>query len=114
MGKKQSSPVPAVVPSDKFSISELAGIFGFPVSALVDAINRNRQAVKKPYYSIPDLAARWNCSRATVYNVLRESESKLFNMSRKGRGKGKWNVPAAVVERIEQSRMEPIPESVAG
>jgi predicted DNA-binding protein YlxM (UPF0122 family) len=110
---KKNASVPVVVPSDKLSIAELADIFGFPVSALIEAINRNRRSVNKPFYSIPDLAARWNCSRATVYNVLRESESKLFNMSRKGRGKGKWNVPAAVVERIEQSRMEPIPESVA-
>lgn len=110
MSKKSCAPV---APPDALSIAELADIFGFPVSALVDAINRNRQAIKKPYYSIPDLAARWNCSRATVYNILRESESKLFSMSRKGRGKGKWNVPAAVVERIEQTRMEPMPESAA-
>jgi len=106
-----SKNVQASVPSDKLSIAELADIFSFPVSALVEAVNRNRQAIKKPFYSLPDLAARWNCSRATVYNILRESESKLFNMSRKGRGKGKWNVPAAVVERIEQSRMEVLPEA---
>lgn len=100
-----------VVPSDKLSIAELADIFGFPVPALVEAINRNRQAIKKPLYSIPELAKRWNCSRATVYNILRESESKLLNLSRQDRGKGKWNVPAAVVERIEQSRMEALPEA---
>jgi predicted DNA-binding protein YlxM (UPF0122 family) len=100
----------AVGPLDKLSITELANILGFPVSALVEAVNRNRQAVKKPFYSIPELAQRWNCSRASVYNILRESESKLLNLSRKDRNKGKWNVPAAIVERIEQSRMEILPE----
>ena len=110
MGKKQG---PAVVPSDKLSSAELADIFGFPVPALVEAINRNQRAVKKPFYSIPDLAKRWNCSRATVYNVLRESELKALNVAQKSAKKGKWNVPASVVEHIEQSRMEVIPESVA-
>ena len=62
-------------------------------------------------YSIPELAKRWNCSRATVYNILRESESRLLNLSRKDRGKGKWNVPASIVEGIEQSRMEVLPEA---
>lgn len=99
--------------TDCVSISELADVFGLPASALVSAVERNRQALKKPFYSIPDLAKRWNCSRATVYNVLRESELKALNVAQKNTKKGKWNVPAAVVERIEQSRMEPMPESVA-
>ncbi len=110
---KKNALAPAVVPSDNLSIAELADIFGFPVSALVEAINRNRQAVKKPFYSIPELAKRWNCSRATVYNVLRESELKALNVAQKSAKKGKWNVPASVVEHIEQSRMEAIPESAA-
>jgi predicted DNA-binding protein YlxM (UPF0122 family) len=90
----------------------LADALGLPTSALVSAIERNRQAFKKPFYSIPDLAKRWNCSRATVYNILRESEFKLLNLSRKDKKKGKWNVPASVVERLEQKRMEHMePES---
>jgi predicted DNA-binding protein YlxM (UPF0122 family) len=67
------SSVPAVA-SDALSLQELADLFGFPVSALIEAVNRNRQTVNKPFYSIPELAKRWNCSRATVYNILRESE----------------------------------------
>ena len=109
---KKNAPAP-VVPSDKLSIAELADVFGFPVPALVEAINRNRQAVKKPFYSIPELAKRWNCSRATVYNVLRESELKVLTVAQKSAKKGKWNVPASIVEHIEQSRMEAISESVA-
>jgi DNA-binding GntR family transcriptional regulator len=111
--KKHPPAVPAIVPSDKLSISELADIFGFPVAAFVEAINRNRQAVKKPFYSIPELAKRWNCSRATVYNVLRESELKALNVAKRSAKKGKWNVPADVVEHIELSRIEAIPESAA-
>ena len=110
---KKNAPAPAVVSSDKPSVSELADIFGFPVSALVEAINRNQGVVKKPFYSIPELAKRWNCSQATVYNVLRESELKALNVAQKSAKKGKWNVPASVVEDLEQSRMENIPESAA-
>ena len=94
-------------------MAELPEIFGFPLTAIIAAIEKHRAAVTKPYYSIPDLAKRWNCSRATVYNVLRETEFKLLDLSRQGKDRGKWNVPAAVVERIEQSRMERLPESVA-
>jgi len=111
--KQKNASVPAVVPSDKLSIAELADIFGFPVSALIDAINRNRRSFNKPFYSIPDLAARWNCSRATVYNILKESEFKLLDLSRKDKKKGKWNIPASVVEHIEQARMRRLPDSIA-
>jgi hypothetical protein len=98
----------ALKPSDCVPISDLADALNLPPSALIAAVEKNRLAVKKPFYSIPDLAKRWNCSRATVYNTLRGSEFKLLNLSRKGRTKGKWNIPAAVVEHIEQARMERI------
>jgi len=98
--------------SDTLKISEFADLFGFSSSAILEAIQRNRAALKKPFYTIPDLASRWNCSRASVYNTLRESESKLLDMTRSGRSRGKVNVPVAVVDRIEQSRMRAL-ESVA-
>ena len=111
----QQSPVPTVPgrikATDNLTVSEFADLFGFPASAVVAAIERNRAAIKKPFYTIPDLARRWNCSRATVYHILRESEFKLFDMTRKGKRKGHWNVPAAVVEGIEQSRMRALPEN---
>jgi hypothetical protein len=107
--KKNVPAVPAVVSADKLSIAELAEIFGFPIPALVEAINLNRRAIKKPFYSIPELAKRWGCSRATVYNVLREAEFRVLNIGN-GTKKNKWNVPAAVVEHIEKSRMETLPE----
>jgi len=102
--------VPSKV-TDSLSVSEFADLFGFPASAVVAAIEHHRAALKKPFYSIPELARRWNCSRATVYNVLRESEFKLLDLSRKGKNKGHWNVPAAVVEHIERSRMRALPNT---
>ena len=109
MAVRKNAPAPAV-PSDKFSITELAEIFGFPIPALVEAINRNQRAVKKPFYSISELAKRWVCSRANVYNVLSEAELKVLNIaSKKATKRNKWSVPAAVVEHIERSRMEAIP-----
>ena len=104
---------PQVKETDSLSIPEFADALGFSVPALVEALNRNLQAIKKPFYSIPELATRWNCSRATVYNVLRESELKILNVGRKGTSKGKWAVPASVVEHIERSRTQHIPESAA-
>jgi hypothetical protein len=46
--------------------------------------------------------------------VLRESEAKLLNISSKdSEKKGRWSIPASVVERIEQRRMERLPEVAA-
>ena len=106
-------PIHAIKTSDCISISELADVFGLPATALVSAVERNRRVIKKPFYSIPELAKRWNCSRATVYNILRESESKLLNLTRKDKKKGHWNVPASVVERIELARMDSLSEHIA-
>jgi hypothetical protein len=99
--------------TDCVSISELADALSLPAPALISAIERNKRAIKKPFYSIPDLAKRWNCSRASVYNILRESEFKLLNLTREGKKKGHWNVPASVVERIEQSRAESLSDKIA-
>ncbi len=99
--------------TDSLTISEFADLFGLPASAILAAIEKNRSAIRKDFYTIPDLSRRWSCSRATVYNVLRESEFKLLDLSRKGKHKGHWNVPAAVVERIEQSRMHSLPDTIA-
>ena len=97
-------------PTDCVAISELADALNVPPSAVISAIEKNRSSIRKAFYSIPDLAKRWNCSRGTVYNVLRETEFKLLNLSRKGKDKGKWLIPAAVVEHIEKTRMELLPK----
>lgn len=98
----------AITPEDSLTIGEFSSLFGFPAEALMEAIRRNRTSLKKSFYSIPDLAARWDCSRGTVYNILAESEFKVLNLTRKGKDKGKRLVPAAVIEKLEQSRMRPV------
>jgi predicted DNA-binding protein YlxM (UPF0122 family) len=107
MPKTRLKVVPAITSSDKLSVAELATLFGFSVPALVEAINRNRQSLSKPFYSVSDLAARWDCSRATVLNILRESELKLFNASSKCATKrSSWRIPASVVKHLEDQRMK--------
>lgn len=59
------------------------------------------QVVEPKYFSIPELAERWRCSRATVYNVIRGE--KVLDFAAPGR-KGKKLVPAEVVHKIEQRR----------
>ena len=60
-------------------------------------------SMERPYFSIPDLADRWRCSRASVYNRLRGE--KVVDFAAPGR-KGKKLVPAEVVRQIEQRRLK--------
>lgn len=53
-------------------------------------------------YTIPNLAERWHCSRATVYNILR-GEMVIDFSPRPGR-KGHKLVSAEVVRQIESRR----------
>ncbi len=95
-----------LTPQDSLTVSEFAELFGFPPSAIITAIERQRGSLTKRYYSIQDLRDRWRCSRATVYAVLNESEFKVLNLAREGKTKGKKLIPAAVVEKIEKSRIQ--------
>jgi hypothetical protein len=54
------------------------------------------------FYTIADLAARWRCSRASVYNILR-GELVVDFAPRPGR-KGRKLVSAEVVRQIENRR----------
>jgi hypothetical protein len=63
----------------------------------------NRTPTEPPLFSIPDLAARWRCSRATVYNMLRGEEVIDFAPA-PGR-KGHKLVTVEVVRRIEARRV---------
>jgi hypothetical protein len=99
---------------ERFTIAEFADMLGFPVAALNAIIAKNRTAIKKPFYSISQLADRWGCSRAQVYNILREAEYKILNTASKdSERRQSWRIPASVVERIEQTRMERLPEVAA-
>jgi hypothetical protein len=58
--------------------------------------------VEQPFFTIADLASRWRCSRASVYNVLR-GELVVDFAPRPGR-KGRKLVSAEVVRQIENRR----------
>jgi hypothetical protein len=55
------------------------------------------------FFSIPDLAARWRCSRASVYNRLRGE--KILDFAANGR-KGHKLVPLDVVLKIERVNLK--------
>jgi hypothetical protein len=74
-------------------------------------VARQRRSYNKPFYSISELASRWNCSRAKVYEVLRESEFKILDLRTSGTDKGSRRVPASVVEALEKSRMASLEEA---
>jgi hypothetical protein len=56
-----------------------------------------------PYFSIPELALRWRCSRGTVYNVIRGE--KVLDFAAPGH-KGKKLIPRDVVCRIEERHVK--------
>lgn len=65
-------------------------------------IERKNTLAEQPFYTIADLAARWRCSRASVYNFLR-GELVIDFASRPGR-KGRKLVSAEIVRQIENRR----------
>jgi hypothetical protein len=60
------------------------------------------------FYSIPELAARWRCSRGTVYNRLRFARAKVLDFASAGT-KGKKIVPALTVFQIESKHLKVLP-----
>ena len=59
-------------------------------------------ATVQEFFSIPELAVRWRCSRGTVYNLIRGE--KVLDFAAPGH-RGKKLVPAVVVSRIEEASM---------
>lgn len=99
---------------ERFTVAEFADLLGLPVEALKVIITKNRSANKRPFYNISQLAQRWNISRAQVYNILREADFKVLNIASKTtEERQSWRIPASVVEKIEQSRLEHLPEVAA-
>jgi hypothetical protein len=78
-------------------------MMGFSIQLGGNGSNSER-AISKTFYTISALAHGWNCSRATVYSILREAEFKLLSVGEGDSKRGKWNIPAAVVEHIEKVR----------
>lgn len=64
------------------------------------ANNSSDSSPRQAFYSMAELAARWRCSRGTVYNRLRHLGAKVLDFSVNG-GKSKKAVPTFVVMQIE-------------
>ena len=56
---------------------------------------------EQEYFSISELATRWRCSRATVYNRLRAVAAETLDFAPRGK-KGKKVVSAKAVFQIEK------------
>ncbi len=67
-----------------------------------EILRRQSESVEPAFYSFSELARRWRCSRASVYNRLRGET--VLDFARPGR-RGKKLIPAATVERIEQRHL---------
>jgi hypothetical protein len=63
--------------STALTVDEIAVLFGIPVTAARERLAR--RAVHQEYFSIPDLAKRWRCTRVTVYNRLRAHGAKVLD-----------------------------------
>jgi hypothetical protein len=56
----------------------------------------------RPFYSIADLADRWRCSRASVYNRIRGE--RVVDFAASGR-KGHKLVPLEIILKIERTHL---------
>src|SRR5271169_2179239 len=95
-------------PNDSVSIKDVAAVFGFEPSFVAQALDAQKYRPEKTqtYFSIPQLAERWSSSRAHVYDVLREFDVRVLDLTSKGKAKGKKLIPREAVERIEKARMK--------
>jgi hypothetical protein len=91
---------------EKLTVSEFATLLGLDAQAIKSPI-QCRASPSKEFLTIPQLAARWVCSRGSVYNYLRDAGAKIVDFAPPG-GKGKKLVPMDVVERIERQRTKRI------
>lgn len=97
----------SVSSNESLSIQEFASLFGFPPETVAAAVEtqRQRRSDAQAFYTIPQLAERWSCSRAQVYNLLRAAAAKVINVGQ-GKKRSKTLVPADVVLRLEKNLTE--------
>ncbi len=60
-----------------------------------------RDAGPQAFFSVPELAQRWRCSRGTVYNRLRRARVKVLDFALRGK-KGKKVVAVKTVLQVEE------------
>jgi hypothetical protein len=77
-------------------------------SLLPDLPSRDNTNRQQQFYSIPELADRWRCSRGTVYNRLRFAGAKVLDFASAGK-KGKKLVSALTVFQIESKHRKALP-----
>jgi hypothetical protein len=63
-----------------------------------------KELTAQEYFSISELAARWRCSRGTVYNRLRALGVEVLDFAPRGK-KGKKVIPVNAVLQIEGKKM---------
>jgi hypothetical protein len=63
-------------------------------------IHRNSAPVD--FFSVDDIAARWRCSRGTVYNRLRSAGAMCLDFSSKKQSRSKRSISRATVFQIEE------------
>lgn len=69
-----------------------------------DFVAPNKGDCRQAFYTIPDLAERWHCSRAKVYSVLRGEV--VIDFAPRPARRGHKLVRNETVQRIEQQRMK--------
>jgi hypothetical protein len=94
--------------SKQVSVSEVASLFGYSEDDVLQMIERHSRPTRQEFFSIGELARRWRCSRATVYNRLRLSGVKVLDFGIAGR-KSKKLVPSAVVLHMEAKYTKALP-----
>jgi hypothetical protein len=62
----------------------------------------NQLAIRQEFFSFSELAVRWRCSRASIYNRLRGE--KVIDFAAKGK-KGRKLVPLETVLKIEKANL---------
>lgn len=70
-----------------------------PAQALTHCNSNNAPA---EFFSIDDIAARWRCSRGTVYNRLRSAGALALDFSSKKQSRSKRSIPRPTVLQIEE------------
>jgi len=73
------------------------------IGAVHETAGERIVSLPQPFFSIPELAERWRCSRASVYNVIRGE--KVLDFATSGR-KGHKLVPVDVVQKIERAHLK--------
>ena len=87
-------------------IGELAQLQAFAQLRLTGPVPE--QAIIQPdtsraeFFSVDDIAARWRCSRGTVYNRLRSAGGLSLDFSSKKQTRSKRSIPRSVVLQIEE------------